>query len=300
MRKLLKWIGIGLGAIVGLLVVAFVSLSIITAARFNRTYDVPVSEVAIPDDAAAIARGQHIAENISACTACHGANLGGDILINDAALGTISPANLTSGQGGIGDSYSDADYVRALRNGIGADGKPLLIMPANEFRNMSAADLGAVIAYLKSVAPVDNELPETRLGIIGRILFLTSPEALPAIVIDHDDTALPTAPAEGATQAYGEYLVSIATCAGCHGAQFNGTPGREPGAPPALNLTPAGELIGWTTADFVNTIRNGVTPGGHMLDSEQMPWEFYAGMTDDELAAIFLYLQSLPAVENGY
>lgn len=60
------------------------------------------------------------------------------------------------------------------------------------------------------------------------------------------------------------------------------------------NLTPGGELVAWTEEDFINTIRTGRTPGGHDLDPEFMPWKEYRNFTDDELKAIWLYLQSLP------
>jgi hypothetical protein len=66
----------------------------------------------------------------------------------------------------------------------------------------------------------------------------------------------------------------------------------------ALNLTPGGELAGWTQADFITTLRTGVTPGGRVL-SDEMPWTYVGQMTDDELEAIWLYLQSLPAREQG-
>jgi hypothetical protein len=73
-------------------------------------------------------------------------------------------------------------------------------------------------------------------------------------------------------------------------------PGDEPGAPLASNITPGGAMGNWTDAQFISTIRTGVTPGGKQLDSEFMPWETFKNMTDVELDAIRLYLQSLPAL----
>jgi hypothetical protein len=67
-----------------------------------------------------------------------------------------------------------------------------------------------------------------------------------------------------------------------------------------LNLTQGGELIGWTLDDFMTTMRTGVTPSGHQLDDEYMPWKtIFQYMTDEELEAIWLYLQSLPPREFG-
>jgi hypothetical protein len=59
------------------------------------------------------------------------------------------------------------------------------------------------------------------------------------------------------------------------------------------NLTPGGELAAWSEADFIQTIRTGATPSGHQLNAV-MPWKTYGKMSDDELKATFLYLQSLP------
>ena len=99
------------------------------------------------------------------------------------------------------------------------------------------------------------------------------------------------------TREYGEYLGFI--CSLCHGENLSGgpVPGDEPDAPEAPNLTPGGALVNWNQAQFVSTLRGGVTPSGKVLDSEFMPWLYFTKMTDDELNAIWLYLESLPARE---
>ena len=89
---------------------------------------------------------------------CHGDNLAGDTLVDDFAFARIAASNLTSGRGGIGGTYSDIDYVRAIRHGVGNDGKGLPIMPSEAFNKFSDHDLGAMIAYLKTLPPVDNEV----------------------------------------------------------------------------------------------------------------------------------------------
>lgn len=95
-------------------------------------------------------------------------------------------------------------------------------------------------------------------------------------------------------------LVSVrltAGCSGCHQADYAGgpVPGSPPDAPQAANLTPAGSLAGWTTDDFIQTLRTGVRPNGAPLMGD-MPWQAYGKMTDDELTAIFMFLQTLPPV----
>jgi mono/diheme cytochrome c family protein len=171
-------------------------------------------------------------------------------------------------------------------------GKPLLVMPAQHFQNMSAADLGAVVAYLKTVPPVDNVPPATKLTPLTYMLIALGQfdDNIPADYLDHD-APLPEAPPEGATVAYGEYLVSIATCRECHGKKL--TSGQAgPGEPIGPNLTPSGAVGNWTEADFFRLIRTGQTPTGRQINPF-MPWRYYRHMTDVELEAIWLYLQSL-------
>lgn len=114
---------------------------------------------------------------------------------------------------------------------------------------MTAEDLGALVAYLKSVAPVDNAPRETNLAPLAYILIALGQfdSLLSAEYIDHD-APLPNAPAQGATQAYGHYLMSIASCRDCHGEELAGGQ-AGPGEPIGPNLTPGGELGGWDVSD---------------------------------------------------
>lgn len=301
MRKVLKWIGIVLGGLVGLLVVAFIVLYIVGGAMWNRihgNYDVPVETIPIPTDQASIARGEHIATT-HYCRVCHTPALSGQSEAIPALI-TMSIPNLTAGAGGVGATNTDADWVRAIRHGVGHDGRGLVLMPARAFYYLSDEDLGALIAYLKSLPPVDNELPGTNLGPVGRVMLVLGqlpPEAMPdVIVIDHDGPR-PVAPEPGVTVEYGEYLAHI--CTVCHGANLNGQTIRSEGSDyVALNLTPGGELGFWSEEDFFATLRTGVTPSGRQL-IEVMPWKYFGQMTDDELRAVWLYLQSLPALGQG-
>jgi hypothetical protein len=164
-------------------------------------------------------------------------------------------------------------------------------MASNFYYSISDEDLASIIAYLKTLPAVDNELPPTRLGPMGRLLILQDPTILPARVIDHEKPH-PPAPEPGATVEYGEYL-SI-SCSFCHGPDFAG--GLEPGE--GLNITPGGNLGGWSYEEFIQSIRTGVTPEGNELDPLLMPWKKISQLSDTELRAIYMFLQSLPAVET--
>lgn len=297
MRKVLKWIGIVLAGLVGLVIVVAGTLFTIGTLRFNKTYNVQPAAVSIPEDAAAIGQGAYL--YASSCSGCHGDNLSGKAILDDPAIGFIPASNLTAGLGGVGGRYSDIDYVRAIRHGIDADGKPLMIMPSKAYWYLSDEDLGAIVAYLKAAAPVDNDLGEKAIKPMARILVAVGAfgEVFAAEVLDHD-APRPPAPERGVTVEYGEYLVKTGDCSNCHGSALNGAQSAEPGAPFSPNLTPGGVLATWSEADFIETIRTGVTPYGRSLDGKYMPWEEYSRKTDDDLTAIFLYLRSLPAVET--
>jgi mono/diheme cytochrome c family protein len=300
-RKILKWIGIVLGSLVGLLVLAFIVLYVIGSVKWNKMhgqYDVPVETVSIPADQDSITRGEHIA-TIRMCRHCHLDDLGGQTA-GAPILVTLSVPNLTSGAGGVGATNTDEDWVRAIRHGVGHDGRGLALMPSSVFYYLNDEDLGALIAYLKSLPPVDNELPLTDLGPLGRVMLTLGqlpPEINPnVLVIDHDGPR-PLASDTGVTVEYGKYLAT--TCTLCHGTNLNGQTVREgPNVYVALNLTRGGEMKGWSEAQFITTMRTGVTPSGHKLTAF-MPWKYFGQMTDDELKAVWLYLQSLPALPQG-
>jgi len=298
MKRILKWLGIVLGVLLIVLVVAITATQVMAQSRLNKTYNVDAqTSLIIPADEAALARGEHLVTAVSHCDGCHGADLGGVPFIDDPTIGLIYSPNLTMGQGGLGATYTAEDWVRSLTHGVAPDGRMLLVMPSQHFRHYSDEDLAAIIAYVKSVPPVDREKPENHLSILGRTLFAIGGFGqMPAEMIDHN-APRPTAPVEGVTVEYGEHLATVGVCRDCHMPNLAG--GRPaPSDPYAPNLTPGGELAGWTQEDFINTIRTGVTPAGRELNP-MMPWESYRNMTDAELQAIWLYLQSLPALPSN-
>src|SRR6266536_577076 len=146
--------------VVGLLlvlVVAAVAVYAISESKLNRTLSVPTESVAVPTDTTSVQRGQHLAASVATCIDCHGPTLGGKIFVDDPALGRVIAPNLTRGRGGVGATSADADFVRALRHGVDPSGKPLLVMPSDDYKHFSDADLGAIIAYVRSLPPVTPE-----------------------------------------------------------------------------------------------------------------------------------------------
>jgi mono/diheme cytochrome c family protein len=298
--RALRWIGIGVLGLAGLLLVALIAIYISSNIRLNKVYQIAAEPIAIPSDAASIERGRHLATSIGQCVDCHGDNLAGRVFLNAPGIVRASSANLTSGVGGVGRMFSDADWVRALRHGVAPDGKPLLIMPAQGFNALSPDDLGALIAYVKSVPAVDNVPEASDVQLLGRVLFVAGQiNGLAAESIDHNAPVMPAPPA-GATKEYGHYLARIGGCADCHGPNLSGgpIPGAPPDAPLASNITPGGEISAWSEVDFFKTMRTGINPAGKHLDSF-MPYKYIGKLSDDELKAIYVYLKSVPAAAMG-
>lgn len=293
MKKVFKWIGIVLGSLVGLALISVVALYLIGNAKLNKTYEFPSSNITIPTDEASIAYGKHRAETL--CEGCHNNELSG---INDwfsaGPLGTIDSANLTSGVGGVGQEFtSDQDYVNAIRHGVDPEGKPIFMPAVYSTSYLSDKDLGSIIAYVKSVPPVDHKTNGHQFKPLAKIMLaLGVLPPLPVEVVSHEIHV--TAPERAVSADYGGYLIDTNDCRVCHGQELNGAQLPDPTVNIITpNLTPGGEPGFWTEEQFINTIRTGVAPSGHQL-SDNMPWKDYRFMTDDELKAIFMYLQSLP------
>jgi mono/diheme cytochrome c family protein len=276
-----------------LLVVAAIVLYIVSESSLSKTYSISSEPVPVPTDAASIERGNHLVTAIGFCHDCHGEKLEGKIMADDAITGRLAAPNLTAGKGGVANRLTDADWVRAIRHGVAPNGKSLVVMASNIFNHFSDADLAAIIAYVKSVPPVDNETPEIQLGLLGRLYIILQPDVLAAQVINHSGPR-PPAPPPAKTAEYGQYLSFI--CRNCHGDDLGGKEGEGGG----VNLTPGGDLAKWTETDFLHALRTGETPEGRRLDNEKMPWHAIGQLTDDELGALWLYLRSLPAVETKY
>lgn len=299
MRKWMKRIGIGLACVVAMLALGMGGVYGFSNSGFHKRYDVPKTALQIPTDSASIEWGRHLAVAIGKCTDCHGPDLAGQTMMDDPAFGTLASSNLTSGKGGVGATYKDEDYVRALRHGLRPDGTPLLFMPSQEFTWLNDTDLAAIIAYIRTMPPVGKEKQATRMGPIARVLYVTKMMPLvPAEVIDHNAMTRVTVK-PGPTAEYGKYLARIGGCQGCHGDNLSGgaLPGEPPGTPPASNLTPTG-LGKWSLADFTLALREGTRPDGRKLNPF-MPYVYTRQMTDDEIAAVWAYLQTIPATATG-
>lgn len=276
----------------------------------------------IPRTPERLARGHYLVEGLLQCPACHSENdfskrpfqvfpgkkLGGFVFPNEE-LGLPKPNRVVAPnispdpEYGAG-TWKDADFVRALRQGIGHDGRTLFpLMPYYYFRNLSDEDLASVIVYERSLPPVHIKRPKTSLVPQLKNAFQPLPPLPHVPEPDHSNPLK-----------YGEYLVAGGHCDGCH------TPTDEKGAPlpgmrfaggaplvghweggkqlktvNALNLTPDASGISYfDELMFIDVIRNGGFRTRPL--SNIMPWAYFRNLTDDDLKAIFVYLRSLKPV----
>jgi len=249
----------------------------------------------------AVARGKHLLEARYACLLCHGSDLGGGTMIEDAMVGTVKAPNLTTGHGSATATYTAVDWDRKVRHGVNPAGHPGM-MPSVDYFGMSDRELSDLVAYIRSLPPVDRVAPPIAFGPLGTVLVATGKFRMSADL--HPDHAAPHAvepPPEGPTAEFGHHLAGI--CVGCHRADFVGGPiaGGPPDWPPAANLTPHEEgLRAWSYADFVTLLRTGIRPDGiatRVPMAEAIP--LANAMTEVELQALWAHFQSLPPLPDG-
>jgi cytochrome c553 len=292
MKPWFKWAAIALGLLL-LLAAATVAVGVQLAARkAARVVDVTVRPVAYREDTAALDRGRYLFQS-RGCAECHGANGSGRVMVDDGGLHVKAP-NITRGAGGVVAAYQPQDWVRAIRHGVAPGGRPLLIMPSEDYNRFTDDDLAAVVAHVRSLPPAAGSPAEIRLPVPVRVLYAFGGMRDAAEKIDH--TLAPQAPvAEGVTVQHGAYVANM--CIGCHGAQLAG--GRIPGAPPDWPTAPRlrpGEgsvLPTYGNPESLQALfRNGKRADGTVV--KVMPFESLRALSDTDVRALHLFLQSLP------
>jgi mono/diheme cytochrome c family protein len=263
-----------------------------------------------------LARGTYLVEHVTACMECHSphrwtehdapidANMlgAGQVIPMKGLPGRVVAPNLTPDPETGAGTWTDDQLVRAIREGIGHDGRALFpMMPYQHFRSLSDEDVASIVVYLRALPPVRRQQPATELAFPVRYLIRSVPEPLTAPVASPDVSTLVER---------GAYLVSVAACGECHTPQddqgrpipgmefaggfvFEGPWGRVASA----NLTPAPSGIPYYDVTlFKEVMRTGYVKARPI--NQIMPWHAFGGMTDEDLAAIFAYLTTLKPVAH--
>lgn len=306
--------------------IALAVLTITTGATYVGTYrpaQRPAPELAIERTPDRVERGRYLVENVTGCAQCHSDRdwnvygapakretflAGGECFTAEKGFpGTLCASNLTSDEAtGLG-GWSDGEILRALREGVDREGRALFpMMPYHVYRHLSDDDARAVVAYLRTLGPVSNPQPETELAFPLSFIVKTMPEPLaePVGTVDPADTAR-----------HGELLAKVAGCEFCHtpvderqqalpgmafagGHTFEGPFGEVRSA----NLTPhATGMGGRTRQEFIGMFKawNGDGVPVAPEDNTLMPWADYAQMTEEDLGAIYDYLQTVAPVDHA-
>ena len=282
----------------------------------------PASAFTIDPTPERLERGRYLAVNVSGCIACHShrdfsyfagpltpgsEGKGGEVFPLGSA-GTLHARNITPALIG---SWTDGELLRAVTSGVSRDGTPLFpLMPHPRFGQMDEEDVHAILAYTRSLAAIEGGVPERTLNFPMNLIVRTIPTA----------AAFKPRPSPSDKVAYGAYMVNAAVCADCHTPvddRGQPVPGREFAGGfelttgggyrvRAANITPDADTgIGsWTEQQFIDKFTAFETPAGQALgdmeqrQNTQMPWTFYAGMTREDLSAIYAYLRTLKPVIN--
>jgi Cytochrome c len=216
--------------------------------------------------------------------------------------GRIIAPNLTPDKETGAGTWSDDALARAIREGIGHDGRTLFpIMPYAHYRIMPDEDLASVVVYLRSLPPVRNQLPKTDIIFPVKYLIRNAPQPI-TTPVPQPDLSDPVK--------RGSFLVNLIGCADCHtpvdnhrnpipGMDFSGGQiiALPSGKVASSNLTPDPSGIPYyEEALFIRAMRTGMVGGRELNDA--MPWMILGKMTDQDLAAIFAYLKTLKPVTH--
>ncbi|MBE7176953.1 MAG: cytochrome c [Mucilaginibacter polytrichastri] len=289
-KKILKWTGIVLLVLIVALLGVYGYIHRNISARMEKRYTFTAGEIPIAYDSSALQRGAHLVA-IKGCTDCHGKDLAGRIMAEDFAIGRLAAPNLTTGKGGLPKNYSENNWIMALRHGIAPDGRPLLLMPSHESTLLSQEDLTALIAYCRSLPPVDKELPRNKVGPVARIMTYAGKMPLLSVeMIDHQ-RGINAMPAKHDAFATGKYLA--VSCQGCHRPDMRGGEPLAPGFPPVPDITTSGPSGQWTIDQFRQMLSTGKRPDGRQVSNDNMPWQMTAQYTPEEVEAIYTYLHKL-------
>ncbi len=259
-------------------------------------------------------RGKYIFNSRSACVDCHSIHDtgpdhpvrpegqgAGQVMPFDDLPGRIVASNLTADEATGAGSWSDDQLARGIREGIGHDGRALFpMMPYERYRSMSDEDLASVVTYIRTLPAVHHKLPQTEVIFPVKYLIRSVPQPVTTAV---------TAPDPSDRLKWGAYLVNLAGCGDCHTPMQRGVPlkGMEFaggqvfsggwGKTVSANITPDASGISYYDEGlFIGAMRTGYVRA-RKLDA-LMPYEQFKGMTDDDLKAMFAYLQTLKAVRH--
>ena len=287
MIKILKCLGFlaAFTAVLAASAVAFAYLS--TEHLIRKTYEVPLTAIAVPTDPASVAEGQRLATVRGCFNGCHGKGFQGAVFWDEPWVTRLVAPNLTQ----VAADYSAADLERVIRQGVRKNGKSTWGMTSNTFHHLSDEDLGKIIAFLRSVPVSKGPATETRIGLLWRFdltqwqLGLRQDVYLPMAEEIRRGAPWVDGDIEPAERNRGRYL-AVTICSECHGMKLHGD---IEGSTPNLAIVAA-----YSEEDFFRLLRTAIPLGGQELGlMGMMARERFVHLTDEEVRALYSYLHTL-------
>ena len=260
---------------------AYLAVYIQSERVMRHRYAVPAATLSVPTDADSIQEGRRLAIVHGCYFSCHGKQGEGHVLFDQPMIGRIVAPNL----GAAVHKYSDAQLAGIIRDGVRPDGRSLVIMPSEVFHELSDAELGPIIAFLRSVPPIAGPGPGVSLGPLGRVGLALGQFKLAAQQIAE---TVPPPVASNETAAQGRHLART-VCAQCHGTDLRGNSNPDFTSPNLQIVAAYSEL------DFTQLLRTGVPLGGRKLvEMSDAARNNLSQLTDAEIDALYSYLHTLP------
>lgn len=276
MAKVLRWAGYIVG---GLIVIAVgATLFVWAAADVKLTESDPQPERLATPTPAQLADGPRQLR-VLGCLSCHGDTLQGDLFIDEPGIAKIYAPNLTQ----VAAKASDQQLAQAIRQGIGHDNRPLLIMPSEGYQFMTDPEVAALISAIRTFPKGGRETPPASIGPKGRVgLALGKFHTAPELVETYRESPIADF---GPQFAAGRHIVAV-NCAECHGPQLKGQEVKPGSIAPDLSIAGAYDLD-----QFKTLLRTGVPPGGKKLGMMgDVARSDFSHLKDEEIAAIHAYL----------
>ena len=277
MAKLLRWAGYGLCGLIVLVIVAAAAVWLISSQKLN---------------ARAAARPEHLAQptpvqladaermgRVLGCFSCHGAGLRGNKMFDEPNVGTIWAPNLTR----VAAHANDEQLARAIRQGIGTDGRSLFIMPSETFQNLSDQEVSALIAMVRAQPRGGSETPRNSYGPIGRLgVVMGKFKTAPALVADYSTME----PGRVGQQYEAGRRLAVLYCSSCHNADLSGKEVKPGESSPDLTIAGAYDLPAFKTL-----LRSGKPASGKKLPMMGATAKSdLSHMTDEEIEQLHAYL----------
>jgi mono/diheme cytochrome c family protein len=281
-KKFLKWTGLVVAGLVGLVLLGYAWIYFASERELGREFmSAQKASLVIPTDAAEIAEGHRIAQ-LAGCMHCHGDNLAGTVVDDIPNFVRLVAPNIST----LLPAYTDAQLATVLREGIKPNGKSVLFMPSEMFRHLTDQDLARVIAWLRTKPVVAEGVAEqTQLRIIGRLIIAKGDFKLAGGSIPSLPTAASSNYDANDSLSRGRYI-TMNYCSECHGQRLEGFP---PIAAPALTVAK-----GYKLAQFTRLMLEGVGVGDRQFKLMTPTAKArFTQLAPEEIAAMHSYLQTL-------